>query len=217
MNSRTSKIIKGIPGFVTDLKDLFLIRNYGMLYQYGWWESRKKKEAINAEGKPMPWYTYPAIEFIEKRLNSTFRVFEYGCGNSTLWWALQSKEVVSCEHNSEWYKSTLAKAPGNVELIHMPLEYGGDYSKVISDYKNQFDIVIIDGRDRVNCAYNTLGALRSSGIIIWDNTEREKYQAGYDYLIKSGFKRIDFWGIGPIGITKWCTSIFYRHGNCLDI
>ncbi|HAY39752.1 MAG TPA: FkbM family methyltransferase, partial [Desulfobacteraceae bacterium] len=84
-------------------------------------------------------------------------------------------------------------------------------------YKDIFNIIVIDGRDRVNCAKNSLKALKGDGVIIWDNSEREYYQEGYSYLIQNGFRRLDFEGLGPIGIREWCTSIFYRDNNCFEI
>jgi hypothetical protein len=87
----------------------------------------------------------------------------------------------------------------------------------VAGYTNAFDAIVIDGRDRVNCCKNSLGALKAAGVIIWDNSERPDYQEGYDFLINNGFKRIDFGGIGPINPDAWCTSVFYRSNNCLGI
>ena len=44
------------------------------------------------------------------------------------------------------------KILSNVELYHFDLQYGGEYSKKVSAYVRRFDIVVIDGRDRINCA-----------------------------------------------------------------
>jgi hypothetical protein len=59
--------------------------------------------------------------------------------------------------------------------------------------------------------------LSSRGVIVWDNSDRERYQAGYDFLRGSGFRRLDFAGPGPVDFWPWCTSIFYRDHNCLQI
>jgi hypothetical protein len=80
-----------------------------------------------------------------------------------------------------------------------------------------FDIIVIDGRDRVNCAKNSLGALKEDGVIIWDNSERSKYAEGYAFLKDNGFKRIEFTGIGPVNSFAWSTTVFYRNKNCLAI
>lgn len=64
---------------------------------------------------------------------------------------------------------------------------------------------------------NSIKTLKDDGVIIWDNSDRVNYQEGYDFLLANGFKRLDFWGIGPVNSYSWCTSIFYRKENCLKI
>lgn len=144
-------------------------------------------------------------------------VFEFGSGNSTLWWGKKVSKVISYEHDLSWYQSFKNRLPSNVEYHHCELAYGEEYSKAILDYNNAFDIIIIDGRDRVNCAKNSLGALKDHGVIIWDNSDRESYEEGYSFLIQNDFKRLDFEGHGPINSYGWSTSIFYRNNNCLGI
>jgi hypothetical protein len=214
---RIGKVFKGVVRFALDWKALFLIRNYGALFDYGWWDSHKRKAAIDGGGRPIPWITYPCLEFVEGRILKKFQVFEYGCGNSTLWWAARTDSVVSCEHDRKWHEKIHRSLPENVKLIHKDLVYGGEYCEVITRFSNNFDVVIIDGRDRVRCAQNSVSALNLDGIIIWDNTERLEYSEGYSYLASKGFKRLDFWGMGPIDMKRWCTSIFYRQDNCLNI
>ena len=66
------------------------------------------------------------------------------------------------------------------------------YAGEIAAYPGQFDILVIDGRDRVNCIKNGIGALRPGGVVIWDNSDREEYRSGYDLLTAAGFGRLDF-------------------------
>ncbi|MFC1582893.1 FkbM family methyltransferase [Planctomycetota bacterium] len=183
----------------------------------GWFKSVNDGLPVDAEGKPLPWYTYSFITFISARIQPNMRVFEYGTGNSTLWWSECVASVVACEHDEPWFLSISEKVPDNVDYRYCELEYGGDYSKLILSFSSDFDCIIIDGRDRVNCAKNALAALKENGVIIWDNSEREQYQEGYDFLLENGFRRIDFWGLGPINSDQWCTSVFYREENCLGI
>jgi tRNA A58 N-methylase Trm61 len=169
-------------------------------------------------GNPLPWFTYPSIHFIKNRLKTTHRVFEFGSGNSTLWFANQVQQVVSLEHDLEWYnrmKSSFLKFD-KIKYHHEDLETG-NYDTRIGEFSNAFDIIIIDGRKRIECAKNSIQALTSDGVIIWDNSDRDTYQEGYDFLINNGFKRLDFWGLGPINTYGWCTSIFYRPQNCFYI
>ncbi|QNH55640.1 MAG: hypothetical protein H2674_14390, partial [Limnospira indica BM01] len=63
----------------------------------GWLKSLATGVPINFDSQPIPWYTYPAIEFIENKISSDFKVFEYGSGQSTLWWAERVLKVISVE------------------------------------------------------------------------------------------------------------------------
>lgn len=107
--------------------------------------------------------------------------------------------------------------PPNVTYIHRALEEDGDYCREIANHAPGFDVVVIDGRDRVNCARQAVGRLADAGVIVWDNAERERYREGYALLEAQGFRRIDFVGLGPINPKAWMTSIFYRAANCLGI
>lgn len=199
------------------LYPIYSLLRSGPLKESGWFRSMKEGSPVNLDGKPIPWFTYPAIEFLEKRVCTTMTVFEYGCGNSTMWWANRVQEVVSVEHDKIWYENIHKIVPSNVNLFHIELEYGGKYSKKIIEYDRYFDIVIIDGRDRVNCAKNSLKSLKPDGIIIWDNSDRPEYKEGYDFLKQHGFGKIEFIGLVPAIIQKGETGIFYRDKNCFSI
>lgn len=189
----------------------------GPLKQDGWLRSFAQGEPVDAEGHPLPWLTYAAIEFLGRRIRPGMSVFEYGCGNSTLWWAARVREVVSCEHDRDWYEKIRALAPDNATLRHVPLHYGGDYCRVVAEYPGRFDIVVIDGRDRVNCAKHALAALKPDGIIVWDNSDRDEYSLGYEHLEREGFHKIEFVGLLPMINDKCETGVFYRDANCLGL
>lgn len=182
----------------------------------GWLASRVDQRAVDAAGNPIPWMTYASLGFIEPRLRPDMAVFEFGCGSSTLWWAQRVRQVVSCEHDRQWFELTLALVPENVSLV-LATRDEQRYSREILAHKSRFDIIVIDGRDRVRCARNSLDALRPGGVILWDNSDRDHYKPGYEFLHAHGFRRIDFVGMGPINNYGWSTSVFYREQNCLGI
>lgn len=200
-----------------DIYSLFLLRADSALRDAGWFRSFREGSSVNLYGEPIPWITYSALDFIQKRINSEMDVFEYGCGMSTYWWAAKVKSVDSCEHDLQWYDKISKCIPSNVNLHYIQLEYGGDYSKCIANTEKKYDIIIIDGRDRVNCAINAIIALKDNGVILWDNSDRDEYNKGYEYLHSNGFKKIEFSGSSPIVTCKTETAIFYRAYNCLNI
>ena len=63
------------------------------------WNRSLDAGPVDANGGPLPWITYPAQTMLEQIVRDTFRVFEFGCGNSSLWWAARAKEVVSIDHS----------------------------------------------------------------------------------------------------------------------
>jgi len=187
------------------------------LKEDGWFKSYHTKQAIDNNSNPIPWCTYPFIKFIEPRLNDTLNVFEFGCGNSSLWYALKVKNITSVEHDREWHDLVKKKMPENAKIIFKELVYGGAYSKSIFESNDKYHIVIVDGRDRVNCAKNAIDALTDDGVIVFDNSDRPQYEPALDYLHQKGFKRLDFHGLSPVTAHNNLTSIFYRENNCLKI
>lgn len=192
--------------------------NSGYLFEKGWWKSWKTKAPIDLNNSPLPWVTYSFIDFIGDRLKKDMVMFEYGSGNSTFYYSSKVKEVHTVEHDLEWFKKLEKAMPINVKIKYTHLEYGGEYSKSSLNSGLKYDIVIVDGRDRVNCMINSLNAVRNDGVIILDDSERITYSKGIKELYKSGYKSLDFWGVSPgfISYNK-CTSIYYKSKNVLEI
>jgi hypothetical protein len=51
-----------------------------------------------------PWITFQAMDFLAANLAKNDAVFEYGGGGSTLFFLSRVKEVVTVEHNREWFE-----------------------------------------------------------------------------------------------------------------
>jgi hypothetical protein len=193
-----------------------LMMNGGIL-EDGWYKSYNSKTAIDKQGKPIPWCTYPYIKFIEPRLKRYFNAFEFGCGNSTLWYAERVGKIKSVEHDKSWYEQISKRLPGNSSIVHVELIDGGDYSKEVLTGGEKYDIIIVDGRDRVNCIKNSIPSLSNEGVIVFDNSDRPQYKEGIDILLAKGFKKIDFIGLSPVTPHNNFTSVFYKTNNCLEI
>jgi len=189
------------------------------LVQTGWFNSSASYSSIDATKNPIPWLTYPAIDFLTPRIKSTFRVFEYGSGNSTLWWAPRVKEVIAVEHNTAWAKQVAAHIRhfSNAQVILEPNPASLQYAEAIQSQKGKFHIAVIDGSNRVECAEAALSCLTEDGVIIWDNSDRVEYKTGIASLKKAGFRQLEFTGLAPVNSNRMETSIFYRSKNCLGI
>ncbi len=199
------------------LKALLSFGHKGYLNSIGWFNAFDKKQAIDADGEALPWVTYSFIDFIRRRIDKKQNIFEYGSGSSTAFYAKRAGSVISVEHDKEWFDSVSQKNPANAEMVFCKLERDGDYAKKAKSLGKKFDIIIVDGRDRVNCCKYGADALSSYGVIVLDDSEREIYNPARAFLKQRGFKELSFSGISPGLFYEKATSVFYRRDNCLDI
>lgn len=171
------------------------------------------------EGKYLPWLTYGAIAFLQERVKPTMGVFEYGAGASTVWWAKHAEVVHACEHNPAWCLATRKMLEdGGLENARVTYEERGSQGYIGCCKRNRkWNVIVIDGRDRVNCAIEAVDSLRKDGVIIWDNSERKKYRPGFQMLVNRGFQALHFEGPGPLRKIPWRTTIFWRPDNCMGI
>lgn len=198
-------------------KELLGFKKGGYLFDIGWTNSIISGNIVDKSNNPIPWVTYPFIEFIGERLNNTIELFEFGCGNSTLYYAPKVARVTSVEHDRPWFDKIESSMPANVKLFFCELVYGEEYSKFAANTNDKYDVIIVDGRDRVNCCINSVAALKAGGIVVLDDSERPQYKAAHDFFKSNGFKKLDFWGTAPAVNYLKCTSVFYRDNNCLEI
>lgn len=130
-----------------------------------------------------PWLTKDFIEIFKCWNTSSWEMFEWGSGGSTLWFGQRVKRLHSVEHNEEWHKKVktkLEEARLFVDFHFIPLE-DPRYISLIQEY-GDFDCVLIDGRKRVKCGLNAMERIKPLGILVLDNAERPYYQALHEEL-----------------------------------
>lgn len=198
-------------------RELLGFKTGGYLHDIGWTNSIATSNIVDLTNDPLPWVTYPFIEFIGKRLQKDFDIFEFGSGNSTLYYSKHVASVDSVENDLFWFNKIKNEMPANANLFYQELVNGGDYSKYSLQTGKKYDMIVVDGRDRVNCCKESVNALKPTGVIILDDSERAEYSDGIGFLVENGFKKIDFWGIAPAVNYLKCTTLFYRDNNCLEI
>ncbi|HXH98623.1 MAG TPA: hypothetical protein VNI52_00010 [Sphingobacteriaceae bacterium] len=189
----------------------------GYLNDIGWFNSFHSKMPVDQNGAPIPWVTYSFIDFIKTRINSTHLIFEFGSGNSTYFYAKHASKVVSVEHDKLWMEKIDQQKPKNSELVFCELTIDGKYCRMPQHYSEKFHLIIVDGRDRVNCCKQCLPALMDDGVVILDDSERPLYKEGIDFLLENGFKELTFTGISPGVFIYKATSVFYKPNNCLGV
>lgn len=116
-----------------------------------------------------PWISYDAQSYLEQALSSDACVLEFGSGMSTIWYARHAAKVVSIEDNQEWFSRILPeiKSLGNVEYRFAT---GANYYSNIPP--GPYDLIIIDGSFRVECATAALPHAAASAIIYLDNSDK---------------------------------------------
>lgn len=195
------KSISGINHYETAVLNILKDEN-------GYFKSVEKKQACDVSQNPVPWFTYPAIEFL-KQLNLNDKVvFEWGSGNSSLFFASRVKTIHSIEHNKLWFDKVKSNKLQNqqIEFVESTIE---SYVNSINKSETLYDIIIIDGDlFRKECAIEAVKYLNKGGIIILDNADWFKGAA--KILSDAGLIQADYHGFGPINDYTWVTSVFYH-------
>lgn len=105
-------------------------------------------------------------------------VLEWGTGESTLFIPPLVSSLVSIEHNGDW----LDWHPEFGDVILSPLD-GGEYVSCAAEFEEPFDIILVDGRMRVECAkfVHDHGLLAEGGILFVHDWARKKYHKILDF------------------------------------
>lgn len=174
--------------------------------------SMNEKVCEDRDGNPIPWYTYPAIEYISQFDYSDKKIFEYGTGYSSMYWAKRSKKVVSIEDNVQWFEKfkTEFKAE-NWQMRYCDEKMG--YEDTIFQDNEKYDVIVVDGKRRAECAANAVKALADGGMIILDDSDRintsQEYVNAVKILKEANLLQVDFYGFCPMNNYSKTTSIFF--------
>lgn len=163
-----------------------------------------------------PWLAQGAILFLDQYLTKEMRVLEYGSGYSTIYFASRVAFVVSFEHYKEWYDRISMEFEAlrltNVDYHFLPPNDPTDFSEEhfrtvhpelkdfqlsrrfanyfeeVNSYPDEsFDVILIDGRARVESFFNSFPKLKKGGLAILDNSERERYEPIHQKM--KGYKK----------------------------
>ena len=182
------------------------VKNFATLARdFGQFTSIRSGQAEMRDGVIVPWYTYPAIEYLNSLDFAGKRVFEYGSGNSSRYWARKVAQVVSVEDHRDWHARVSSNLADNQTLLLR--EESQAYAEAILEDAGCYDIVVIDGNHRPACARAALDRVADGGLIVLDNSDW--YHKVAAWLREHGdFIQVDFYGFGPINHYTWTTSLF---------
>ncbi len=179
-----------------------------LLFGYGQWKTCFTHKPTDANGAPIPWFTYPAIEYLEGIDLSEVVIFEFGSGYSTRYWSKRSRRVVAVEDNLVWADEVQKKLGTNALLISV--KSNKEYTAAISLHGEMYDVIVIDGTDRFECANAVEGRLREGGFVILDDAEKHPDAAAV--LRSFDLIEVDFAGFAPVVSYTKTTSFFFHPG-----
>jgi hypothetical protein len=174
---------------------------FGLMMRWGWLKVSRGSPLSTG----LPWITQSALEWMEMYLRPDMKVWEWGSGGSTVFFAGKTASVVSIEHDRPWYEKVRAtldeRGVRNCDLrcIEPVPASGGDldeeslwasglpryshltfrrYINAINEFPDRhFDLVFIDGRARMGCLHAALEKVSEAGALVLDNSEYPRYQS----------------------------------------
>ena len=187
------------------------------LRESGWIESIRTSTPCDSVRQPIPWMNYSVVEFLSDRLAKWHDVFEFGSGYSTCYFAEKCKSVFSVEYDKAWFDRVEDIVPENAHMFYEPYDEDGQYCRTIHTCDQRFQLVVVDGQDRVNCILQSIEQLADDGILLLDDSDRPGYRRGVDALADAGFRSLSIAGIKPGSPCRHQTTIFYRNDNCFGL
>jgi len=170
-----------------------------------------EKICLDKDGNAIPWYTYPAIEYLAQFDYADKNIFEFGCGYSSAFWAERAKNVTGVEDNAEWLEKW-QKEFNYPNLDIRCRENGEKYENTVFEDNIKYDVIVIDGKRRKECASAAIKALSDGGMVIFEDSDRVNTCAEYREAIKklkqAGLLQVDFHGFSPMNCHTKTTSLF---------
>ena len=162
----------------------------------------------------MPWFTLPAVRFLKARLTPAGRVFEWGSGMSTLWFERRCREVHSVESDPEWFRIVASRAR-RAKVYRLQ---GPAYVEKLTEFPpGYFDVIVVDGLERLSCYRLAVQRLRPGGILVVDNSDNDRTTGGDLFVIDQMLHnigpewqvhRFPGWGLGNSFV--WETTVCLR-------
>jgi predicted O-methyltransferase YrrM len=132
--------------------------------------------------RTVPLLTEPARQFLDAFIHPAMNVLEFGAGGSTVWFSRRCR-LTTIEPSPEWMDEVRRFVnPERWTAVLADRPYYED-AHSFGD-PDSFDLVLVDGRDRVECCRVSIPLIKPGGILMLDNSERERYAEVGDVLCK---------------------------------
>lgn len=149
-----------------------------------------------------PDLNFRALRFLESIIEPGWKVFEWGSGQSTIFFAKRVAVMASVEHDPVWARIVLRLlSEDDLEIAYrwLPPARGSgldqgdwvEYVMAIEAYNdNFFDLVFIDGGARLACLRQAIPKVKPGGYILLDDSERRWYWKTLEAVLSPWEKRV---------------------------
>lgn len=156
--------------------------------------------------KKYPWVTFGAINWLEINLKKDWNILEFGSGSSTIYFSKKANFIHSFEHNDQW-RFRVLKLCDKYNLSQIEIYSYSEMDKVLNFVpERKFDLIVIDGIDRVETFKKSFNFVKNGGFILLDNSERGEYYFIHETLNKYSF--VEFEGVSPYNMKLSKTKIW---------
>jgi len=132
-----------------------------------------------------PLWTPQSIDMVRPYLDKKMKVFEWGSGSSTIWFAKKTEFVWTLESSLEW-NDRVAKwiAERNLDNVVQIVRdiTSGDYMLPIMDMQDKkFDVILVDGAfRRVEAFERSVPKLKHNGIMLLDDSQNYSWRGAFE-------------------------------------
>lgn len=190
---------KNLEGLTHNLKD-----------KYGYQHTKALQKPVDINHEPLPWFTYPAIEYLAQLDLSNKSIFEWGSGNSSLFLAKRCRQITSIESSKKWYEYCSQNLLPNQKIL---LREEAEFAEAVDESDSKFDLIVIDSMRRGECAQKSIKHLNSGGLIILDNSDWHPNTSAF-LRDNCNLIEVDMHGFGPINAYSWTTSLYFHREFC---
>lgn len=79
------------------------VRHYPSFAKFETLWLKSRQSGCDPLALELPWINFLALDWLDRNLRKSHRVFEWGMGGSTLFFTKRCKRVVSVEHDRKWF------------------------------------------------------------------------------------------------------------------
>jgi predicted O-methyltransferase YrrM len=119
-----------------------------------------------------PWLGYRAVKYLDSIIKPDWNVLEFGSGMSSLFFASRCKRLVSIESDRAWFEEMqqifVKEGLANVDYRFRTID---EYAVIPDLADRSFDLIIVDGLIRDQCAKVALEKVKPGGVIFLDNSD----------------------------------------------